>query len=131
MYADGMTMLEIQKELKINTATLYKWKKDTWIEEKQMDAWDLARKQRTGNIQRLRFLFERQLDFLESIVPEKINSGHIDALSKLGSLVERWDQIEQAILKALKKVAAENPDIPDAKQKMVEAVDEILGIKIV
>ena len=61
-----------------------------------MDESDRARSQKRGNIQRLRDLYEDQLAFLESLPARERTAPMMDALSKLGANLERWDKIEKA-----------------------------------
>ena len=100
LYADGMTLVDISAQLDISETTLRRWKSDTWMPDQDIDQWDRARQQKRGNIQRLKDLFERELKFVEDAKEGTISSASMDALSKLGSLVQRWDAVERAEIAA-------------------------------
>ncbi len=69
LYADGITLSAISDQLGVSVTTL--------------------------NIQRLRNLFEQQLSYCEDLHPSERTSREMDALAKIGSLLERWDKIEK------------------------------------
>lgn len=96
MYANGQTLADIARALDVSQTTVSKWKADSIIPGESMDGWDKGRAQKRGNIQRLRDLFEEQLEFLESVVPGDRTAPMMDTLSKIGALLERWDKFEKA-----------------------------------
>ena len=96
LYADGRNLTEISKQLDISDTTLRRWKEETRIPGEEIDGWDKNRQQKRGNIQRLKDLFERQLEYVEELIPEAVTAPMMDTLSKLGALVERWDKLEKA-----------------------------------
>lgn len=102
LYADGLTLAEISSQLVVSVVSLSKWKNATKDPGTGIDEWDKARSQKRGNIQRLRDLFNEQLEHLEGLRPEERTSPMMDTLSKLGALLERWDKMEKA-----QKVAAD------------------------
>ncbi|MDH5524456.1 MAG: DUF1804 family protein [Desulfobulbaceae bacterium] len=102
LYADGMTLEEISGQLGVSVVSLSKWKTATKDPVSGVDEWDKARQQKRGNIQRLRDLFNEQLEYFENLRPEERTAPMMDTLSKMGALLERWDKMEKA-----QKVAAD------------------------
>lgn len=96
LYADGCNLTDISKQLDISDTTLRRWKEESRVPGEEIDGWDKARQQKRGNIQRLKDLFERQLEYVEDLIPEAVTAPMMDTLSKLGALVERWDKLEKA-----------------------------------
>ncbi len=96
LYADGHSLSSIADQLDVSVTSLARWKADSKIPSQTMDEWDRARSQKRGNIQRLRDLFEDQLAYLEDLNAGDRSSAMMDTLSKLGSLLEKWDKMEKA-----------------------------------
>ncbi len=96
MYANGQGVTEIARHLGVSKTTLMRWKADSGIPGQDQDGWEKARSQRRGNIQRLRDLFEEQLEYLEGLLPAERTAPMMDTLSKIGALLERWDKMEKA-----------------------------------
>lgn len=110
MYVGGATLAEIARQLDVSVNTLSTWKSDTKPPAgDEPDEWDRARMQKRGNIQRLRDLFERQLEYTENLNPSEVSAPLMDTLSKLGALIERWDRAEAVVRKLadLEKAAVE------------------------
>ncbi|MBW2599558.1 MAG: hypothetical protein JRC60_05660, partial [Deltaproteobacteria bacterium] len=104
LYVDGHSLAEISRQLDVSDTTLRRWKSDSGVPGDEVDGWDRARQQKRGNIQRLKDLFERQLEYVEGLIPEGVTAPMMDTLSKLGALVERWDKIEKARIVAAEVV---------------------------
>lgn len=96
LYADGHNLSAIAGRLGVSVTSLSKWKAESKRPGETMDEWDRGRSQKRGNIQRLRDLYEDQLAFLESLPARERTAPMMDALSKLGANLERWDKIEKA-----------------------------------
>ncbi len=96
MYTDGNSIAEIARQLGISETSLTRWKNESKKPTVKLDEWDRAREQKRGNIQRLRDLFEDQLGYLEELHASERSAPMMDCLSKMGSLLERWDKIEKA-----------------------------------
>lgn len=96
LYADGKNLVDIGKQLDISDTTLRRWKSESQVPGEEIDGWDKARQQKRGNVQRLKDLFERELKFAEKSDAGSISSPSMDALSKLGALVQRWEVVERA-----------------------------------
>ena len=96
LYADGFALSDIAAQLDVSVTSLSRWKEDSKRPSTDMDEWDRARGQKRSNIQRLRDLFEDQLFFLEGLSAKDRTAPMMDTLSKIGSLLERWDKMEQA-----------------------------------
>lgn len=96
LYADGNSLSTISDQLGVSITSLSRWKADTKDPNQDMDEWDRARSQKRGNILRLRDLFEEQLLYLETTPARQRTAPMMDTLSKLGSLLERWDKMEKA-----------------------------------
>ena len=95
LYADGNTLSAIAVQLDVSVTSLARWKAETLTPGQPMDEWDRARSQKRGNIQRLRDLWEAQLVHIENCPAEERTAQKMDALAKLGSLLERWDKFEK------------------------------------
>ena len=61
--------------------------------------------------------------YLESLHPSERSSMMMDALSKLGSLVEQRDKVEREIFKKIEKVVS---DADTTKEDMQRTIKEIL-----
>jgi cell division septum initiation protein DivIVA len=96
LYADGYSLTSIGDQLGVSVTSLARWKSETRDPKQTMDEWDRARSQKRGNIQRLRDLFEDQLAHLENCTAEDRTAQKMDALAKMGALLERWDKMEKA-----------------------------------
>lgn len=99
MYAGGQSLTDISAALGVSRQALSQWKADTKAPSDEMDAWDRAKAQKASGIARLRELFSRQLEYVESLPPANVSPPMMDTLSKLGALVERWDRVETEIRK--------------------------------
>jgi len=96
LYADGHSLSSISDQLGVSVTSLARWKAESKVPSQTMDEWDRARSQKRGNIQRLRDLFEDQLAHLEGCSAEDRTAQKMDALAKMGALLERWDKMEKA-----------------------------------
>ncbi|MHB1350103.1 MAG: DUF1804 family protein [Desulfobulbaceae bacterium] len=96
LYAEGYSMTDIAARLDVSVTSLAKWKEESKRPSADLDEWDRARGQKRGNIQRLRDLFEDQLQFLEGISARERTAPMMDTLAKVGALLERWDKFEKA-----------------------------------
>ena len=126
LFADGISLTDISRQLDISDTTLRRWKEESMIPGQEIDGLEKARQQKRGNISRLKDLFERQLEYAESLSPMDITAPMMDTLSKLGALVERWDKAE-AVIKKLTQVlgpADSGPKVLDADQ--IKAIREQL-----
>lgn len=95
MYAEGKSLTEIEAALGVSRQTLSTWKADTKRPGEEPDEWDKARQLKRSNVQRLRELFDRELTALEDSPAGSLNNVSLDAITKLGTLVQRWEQMEQ------------------------------------
>ena len=122
LYADGRTLSDISGLLGVSVTSLARWKEESKTPSAEMDEWDRARLQKRSNIQRLRDLFEDQLAHLEALRADERTAPMMDVLSKVGSLLERWDKIEKAqqIAAAVVK-EAENAGLPQETVRVVDA----------
>lgn len=137
LYVDGSNLTEISRQLDISDTTLRRWKDDSRVPGDDIDGWDKARQQKRSNIQRLKDLFERQLEYVEGILPSEVSAPMMDTLSKLGALVERWDKVEKA-LALIGKIKTEymndqagtsDEDREKTRTMLINEVDRILGVK--
>jgi len=96
LFADGKGVPEIASILQVSETTLYKWKSDSLVPGDELDGWEKTRLQKRSNILRLRSLFERELGAAEETPEGLITAASIDALTKLGALVQRWEAVERA-----------------------------------
>ncbi len=127
LYAEGKPLAEIARQLDISVTTLTKWKSEALAPGAEIDEWDRARQQKRGNIQRLKDLFERQLQYIEDLTPDGVTPPMMDTMSKLGALVERWDKVEkaQAAVKTISETAAKGGLSEDVIRQIEE---QVLGI---
>lgn len=134
LYADGMTLTGISEQLDISDTTLRRWKEESRVPGDKLDGWDKGRQQKRGNIQRLKDLFERQLEYVEGLQPSEVSASMMDTLSKLGALVERWDKVESEIRRKVLEEAADAIE-ETAKQQGLTKKDsmfwreQVLGIR--
>ena len=128
LYAEGHNLSAIAGRLGVSVTSLSKWKAESKRPGETMDEWDRGRSQKRGNIQRLRDLYEDQLAFLESLPARERTAPMMDALSKLGANLERWDKIE----KAQQLVATVFPDGTKAKtmtpEELQQEIRKVYGI---
>jgi len=94
MYADGTSLAEISRQLDISDTTLRRWKSEDKVPGEDIDGWDKARQQKRSYCQRLRDVYDEQLKHLEELNAIERNAQVIDAISKLGALVHRWEAYE-------------------------------------
>jgi len=127
MYAEGKTIEAIAAELDVSATSLRIWKSQSRAPESDIDEWDRARQQRRGMSRRLKDIYEEQVNFLEELKPQERTSPMIDALSKLGALVER-----QEIKERVRETADEAVKIATSgglsEEKAEEIRKKILGV---
>ena len=129
LYADGHSLNSISEELGVSVTSLSRWKADSKDPNQKMDEWDRARNQKRGNIQRLRDLFEDQLQFLEDKHASGRTAPMMDTLSKMGSLLERWDKMEKAqrvadeVVREVKK-AGLTPETADEIRRQILGISQ-------
>lgn len=92
--ADGLSLTAIEEALGVSRQTLSGWKGDTRKPGEDKDEWDKAREQKRGNAQRLLALFDRELRAIEDAPAGTISAVSLDAITKLGTLVQRWETVE-------------------------------------
>lgn len=125
LYADGYGLSSISEQLGVSVTSLTTWKKDSKVPSETMDEWDRARAQKRGNIQRLRDLFEDQLAHLENCSAEDRTAQKMDALAKMGSLLEKWDKFEKAqrvadeVEKVVKKAGITTDTAADIRRQIL------------
>ncbi len=125
MYADGHSLSDISDVLGVSVTSLARWKAESKRPSADMDEWDRARAQKRGNIQRLRDLFEEQLAFLEGLKPIERTAPMMDVMSKLGSLLERWDKMEKAqrvaedVVKEVKKAGLTSETVDGIRRQIL------------
>lgn len=94
--ADGKSLTDIEAALGVSRQTLSAWKSDTKKPDQDLDEWDRTKAQKRENVRRLKDLFEQELMHLEEQPRGSLTAASMDALSKLGSLVQRWEAVERA-----------------------------------
>lgn len=100
MYAAGKSLTDIADALGVSRQTLSDWK------ARAGDEWDKARERKGDNHQRMQLLFERQITFIEDQPPHLVTAPMVDALSKIGALVEKTEKIATAARKQALEEAA-------------------------
>jgi len=107
MYAEGQTLEAIAAALDVSRQTLSDWKARSRRPNEELDDWDKAREQKTSTGRRLATLLDRELEFAENASPGQIGPQTLDGISKLGALVQRFEQAErEAALKSTAQRAA-------------------------
>lgn len=117
LYAEGHSLSAVSEQLGVSVTSLSRWKESTKKSGADMDEWDRARSQKRGNVQRLRDLFEEQLQYLEELPPGERTAPALDALAKLGSILERWDKI-----RTVAEPKAETPEEPGNQAPTAEDI---------
>lgn len=131
MFVDGKTLTAIETELGVSRQTLSAWKGQTKKPDEEFDEWDKARARKAAFGLRLEALLDRELTFAEERQPGAIGGASLDNLTKLGSLVVRFREVEGRKGKidpppAEEKVAAKKEGLTD--QKAAEIRKKILGV---
>jgi len=107
MYVDGQSLTDIEAALGVSRQSLADWKARTRRPGDELDDWDRGREQRQSTAVRLKNLLERELEFAENANPGQIGPQTLDGISKLGALVQRFEQSErEALLKSTAQRAA-------------------------
>lgn len=125
LYADGHNLSSISELLNVSVTSLSKWKKDTKAPSDALDDWDRARSQKRSNVQRLRDLFEGMIGHLEEGGYDELSNSKVTAISRLGSLVEKWDKFEKTqrvadeVEKVVKKAGLTADTVDDIKRKIL------------
>lgn len=96
MFAEGKSLTDIEAALNVSRQTLSKWKADTRRPGEEKDEWDKAKEVKRSYVERLRALFDRELSALEKGAAGSIKNVNLDGITKLGTLVQRWEQMEAA-----------------------------------
>lgn len=128
LYADGFSLSDIASQLEVSVTSLSRWKDESRRPDVDMDEWDRGRSQKRSNIQRLRDLFEDQLFYLEGLSAMERTAPMMDTLSKMGSLLERWDKIErtQQVVEAVFKDGEQSKTMtPD---QLREEIKKVYGV---
>lgn len=109
--ADGKSLTDIEAALGVSRQTLSVWKADTLVPGEDLDEWDKARMQKRSRGQRLCALFDREMNFLETTDAGALPGGSLDGLTKLGTLVQRWEAAERAAIEAEKGPGYDRPKV--------------------
>lgn len=100
MYVDGQGLDAIAQALDVSRQTLSAWKGRTKRANDDLDEWDKAREQKSSVGRRLKNLLESELLCAEEAGAGRIGAATLDGISKLGALVQRFEQSErEAVLK--------------------------------
>ncbi len=94
-YIETGNLTQVAEELDVSRVTLTTWKNNTLKPSEEFDEWDKAREQKRSNVERLRSLFDRELIHLEESQAGTLNPASMDGLTKLGTLVQRWEKMEE------------------------------------
>lgn len=106
--ADGKSLTEIEAALGVSRQTLSAWKAATLVPGQELDEWDKARQVKRDRVSRMRALFDRELTFLEEADPGSLPPATLDGITKLGTLVQRWEAAETTPTYDKPKVFLEN-----------------------
>jgi transposase len=105
LYIDGLSLTEIEERIGVSRQTLSVWKKRTQKPGEDSDEWDRARENKRGRAERLRSMFDEQMDYIEGLQPSARDSKLMDSLSKLCAIVERWDSLAEKERQRLREEA--------------------------
>ena len=94
LYVEGQSLTAIESTLGVSRQTLAAWKADAKIPGQEYDEWDKARKTKRTYSQRMRALLDRELDALEASAAGSLNNVSYDCITKLGSLVVKFEATE-------------------------------------
>ena len=126
MYVDGGSLSDIETALGVSRQTLAVWKADTKRPTEELDEWDKARQVKRSSVQRINDLYiDDQLTYVEETLAANRDSKMIDALSKLGALVERFEKIAAM---ARKQALEEAADVVDQTAKQAGVSEETIQI---
>ncbi len=123
--ADGKSLTEIEAALGVSRQTLSAWKGDTRKPGETLDEWDRAKAQKRENIRRLKDLFERELRHVEEQPQGSLTAASMDALSKLGSLVQRWEAVERAAALA----GQDDPAAAETSRPIKTAAEAVIALQ--
>lgn len=96
MYVEGKKLEEIEAALGVSRQSISDWKKRTKVPGEEKDEWDKARERKGDHHVRMKRLFDRQMEWIEELLPPQITPGMIDSLSKMGALVQTTEKIVAA-----------------------------------
>jgi len=127
MYAEGKSIEAIAAELDISATTLRIWKSQSKAPDAELDEWDRARQQKRNMSRRLKDVYEDQVEYIESLCPNERTAPMIDALSKMGALVEKHEIRDRASAAAedVAKIVKDN-GLSDKQSEQIRK--KILGI---
>lgn len=94
-YIETGNLTQVAEELGVSRQSLADWKSRCKKPGEELDEWDKARELKRSNVERLRALFDRELLHLENSLAGTLNPAGMDALTKLGTLVQRWEKMEE------------------------------------
>jgi len=131
MYVDGQSLTAIEAALDVSRQTLSVWKGQTKRPDEEFDEWDKARARKAAFGLRLEALLDRELTFAEEREPGAIGGASLDNLTKLGSLVVRFREVEGRkgkidVPAAEEKAAVKKEGLTD--RKAAEIRKKILGV---
>lgn len=95
-YIETGNLTQVADELGVSRQTLSDWKNRTRRPDEAQDEWDRAREHKRSNVERLRALFDRELTALEDSSAGNMSAMSLDAITKLGTLVQRWEVAEKS-----------------------------------
>lgn len=134
MFAEGQTLDQISAALGVSRQSLSEWKSRTRRAGEELDEWDRAREQKRSRLDRLRTMFDESLDAFEEMSPlHRLDSKLMDALAKLGALIEKWEGMEtkarkQALEDAVSAVAKESgkSGAPQISKETLDFIKEVV-----
>lgn len=128
LYSEGKTLTAIAEELDVSITTLSRWKTADTRPGAECDEWDRARTAKQDNIARLRKLFDEQLSYCESLHPSERGSREMDALAKMGALLERWDKVEKAQAAAREIIEGTGRESEPLTAGRIAQIKEMFGL---
>jgi hypothetical protein len=133
MYAEGQTLESISSALGVSRQSLSQWKSATLRPGDEFDAWDMARQNKFSRIERLRALFDQQLEAMEGLNALDRGAAYWDSLAKAGCLIEKWEGMEaRARKQALEEAARVIDEVSETggmtKEALKSRIKELYGV---
>ena len=85
LYANNCTQSEIADILKVSAGTVSAWKADSGKSNEELDAWDMARQNKTARSTTAYDEYDRFFEHLQACKIKEVEGGLIDRISKLAA----------------------------------------------
>ena len=134
LYAGGMSMEEISRELDVSQTSLYKWKAESKTPGEDADEWDNRRKMKFTIDRAAIETYERHQMWVNTLHPSEITPANADTLAKLlkAALTARQlaiiitDEKKRMKAEAMKAIEAVG-DEPLNAARIMDLIEEAMG----